>query len=163
MELQQKGVDLSNVQEPVSLSQNQPSISMEDYLSEGNEEFYSVPSIKRPQMSSSSTAAHKAALAAAQAAASSGMFQSSHIHSTPTPASTASRQARKRKKTSSAQKEFTIPLTLPKHPASYQQDLVQEQAVNEEDDAGDQNAVYCFCRKVSYGDMVGCDSAVCGL
>lgn len=34
-------------------------------------------------------------------------------------------------------------------------------ATNEEDDAAEDNRVYCFCKQVSYGDMVGCDNENC--
>jgi hypothetical protein len=171
-ELQQKGVDLSTVQESAATSaagQGQLNLSLEDYLlSDEDEEMFLAPpsTARKAQVSSSSVATHKAAQAAAQAAAaSSGMLHSSHILSTPTPSaatsSSSSRQARKRRKTTSVQKEFAIPLTLPKQ-TGFQQHQQQQQALhdNGEDDGTDQNTVYCFCRQVSYGDMVGCDSEV---
>ena len=165
-ELQQKGVDLTTVQEPTatSVGQSQLNLSLEDYLlSEEDEEMFLAPpsTARKAQLPSSSIATHKAALAAAQAAAASlGMLSTSHILSTPTPAapSSSSRQARKRRKTTSVQKELALPLAQQKLPG-FQQHL-QDIRNHDGDDGTDQNTVYCFCRQVSYGDMVGCDSEV---
>ena len=34
-------------------------------------------------------------------------------------------------------------------------------AEGEVDEAGEDNALYCFCQEKSYGEMIGCDNEDC--
>ena len=40
-------------------------------------------------------------------------------------------------------------------------DIEMDGAEGEVDEAGEDNALYCFCQEKSYGEMIGCDNEDC--